>query len=1128
MINLRSTCLLLGMMCLASFSFGQAIPGVDSQNLQDLIQQLRAENLEESENKSQKASALGLPLRLEHSDGSVSELERFEGDFPVYVTTNNRIAAISTATLGLLPGGSTGYDLSGAGMIIGEWDGGAVRLTHQEFGGRAIQRDGATSISNHATHVAGTLMGSGVREDAMGMAPQATLWAHDWNSDNAEMADAASRGLLVSNHSYGNLAGWANGDWSNPGTTEWHWWGDVSISEQEDYKFGFYDGKTAAWDQIAASAPYYLIVKSAGNDRNNAGAVNHKVFINGEWQSSTEVRPRDGGQLGYDCLPTYSNAKNILTIGAVNDLPNGYAGPASVSISNFSSFGPTDDGRIKPDIVGNGVGLTSSTSAGDDTYGSLSGTSMSGPNVAGSLILLQELYQRYNNRFMLSSTLRGLAIQTADEAGNTPGPDYRFGWGLLNSTRAADMIHDNGVFQFMEEKNLMQNEASSTEIFVNGTDSVKITLCWIDPAGSVSSPALNDRTPKLVNDLDIRLISNEDTSIVFFPYLLNPDDPAAAAIQADNFRDNVEQIDAGILPAGTYTIRITHKGNLAGGSQWFSLLSNTPKTPCQLGIAQDVSVELLCGENTLAEFTVPGIEEGVAYEYSLDNQSFQPDPTFYELAAGTYQFWIRDENGCIGLQRLRIEPAVELVLTLEDESVFYAENDGLTSTLAYGTSYASGWGANPFSTFISADAVFATDDSANGTQGCGSLVNSAELTGRIAVFDRGGCEFGAKALKAQQAGALAAIIINNAAGAPAQMGPGAVGNLVNIPVFMITQEDGQALRNAINSGLVSFTFGTIRAMQPATCAQLEDGAVRPVLNAGSSDNVTFMWSNGTQTLHNENLAAGVYVLTITDESGCDTTFEYTVFNQPEPEILLEWENETCLNEGDGSFRIINPPSLQNFRILLNDEDIETMDINRLRPGNYEVTLIDTTNTCTYFTDFEIQQGYDFDLSEISGEETVIESIPYTYSVDPVPGATYFWESVGGSVVNGQGTPVAELQFLSVPNPYVKVKVQLEQCIKTTEKSVEINTTTVVNLHDNTSVKVMPNPFGQYVYVESDAEGKGPIQLELINMINQRVRQLTISGAGRTQMDTGDLLPGMYILNASDGQNNKAIKLIKHE
>ncbi len=133
--------------------------------------------------------------------------------------------------------------------------------------------------------------------------------------------------------------------------------------------------------------------------------------------------------------------KNILTVGAVNPIAAGYSSAADVLMSSFSSWGPTDDGRIKPDVVADGVGLTSSIASSNNAYATYSGTSMATPNVTGSLLLLQEYYvQLHPGIFMRSATLKGLTIHTADEAGPNPGPDYQFGWGArqCSQSRHAD------------------------------------------------------------------------------------------------------------------------------------------------------------------------------------------------------------------------------------------------------------------------------------------------------------------------------------------------------------------------------------------------------------------------------------------------------------------------------------------------------------------------------------------------------------------------------------------------------------------------------------------------------------------------------------------------------------------
>lgn len=111
------------------------------------------------------------------------------------------------------------------------------------------------------------------------------------------------------------------------------------------------------------------------------------------------------------------------------------------------------------------------------------------------------------------------------------------------------------------------------------------------------------------------------------------------------------------------------------------------------------------------------------------------------------------------------------------------------------------WGGSYLNTTSYGQLVLANDGTANPTLGCNALVNAAAIAGNIAVMDRGSCEFGTKALNAQNAGAVAAIIINNTGGL-IQMGAGAQSPNVTIPAIMITQADGNALKAQISGGTV--------------------------------------------------------------------------------------------------------------------------------------------------------------------------------------------------------------------------------------------------------------------------------------------------------------------------------------
>lgn len=492
----------------------------------------------------------------------------------VYNSAFNIGAGRSISTNKVWPGGPLNVSLTGAGLPnrLGVWDEGRVRSTHQEFGGRVALSDGAATLSEHATHVAGTMVASGVQANAKGMSYAATLRSYDWTNDANEMIQAAQNGMLISNHSYGNITGWRY----NQASSRWEWYGDPLISNVEDYKFGLYDERTAEWDEIAMNYPYYLICKAAGNDRGDNKSGSTWYYSNGTQGSGTAPGP-DGGSTGYDCISTYGTAKNILTVGAVNKIGgntgNGWTKVSDVVMSSFSGWGPTDDGRIKPDVVAPGVSIYSATQSSNTSYATLQGTSMATPAVSGSLLLVQQHYHNLKGKFMRSATLKGLAIHTADEAGTSEGPDYRFGWGMFNTASCVRFISDSNTNKF-EERSISNGQVQTVQFNADAGTPLRITISWTDRPGTpVSSNLLDNPAKMLVNDLDIRLTRKSDNQ-VFMPYVLNPASPGSAATTGDNFRDNVEMIHITAPQAGIYTLQITHKGVLSAPQPYSLFISN--------------------------------------------------------------------------------------------------------------------------------------------------------------------------------------------------------------------------------------------------------------------------------------------------------------------------------------------------------------------------------------------------------------------------------------------------------------------------------------------------------------------------------------------------------------------------
>ena len=497
-----------------------------------------------------------------------------ETGVPAYYMLRNLNAARTVSTDDVWPGGSGGFSLSGSGTSLGElgvWDGGGVFTNHRELTGRVTQMDSPGGTIAHATHVSGTMIAQGITGSAKGMSYQGTLAAYDWDDDTAEMASAAAAGMNVSNHSYGFVTGWYYDGY------DWYWYGDISISEIEDYGFGFYSAEAQELDEIACDAPYYMICRSAGNDRNDTGpgaGGGHYYWDGSTWAWGTTTRDPDGGSDGYDCISWNDTAKNILTVGAVNDITGGYTAPSDVVMTAFSCWGPTDDGRIKPDIVANGASLYSCSNSGTSNYTTMSGTSMSTPNASGSLNLLVRHYEAtHSGATPLASTMKAVLIQTADEAGPNAGPDYMFGWGLMNTLKAAQLIKaDSSSPERILEESLANGQTDEFYITSDGLSPIRISLAWTDPAGTPPAASLNPTMPMLVDDLDLRLV-RVTTSTTYQPYVLNPASPSSAATTGDNWRDNCEQVYLASPAADLYRITVSHKGTLAS-PQAYSLVSS--------------------------------------------------------------------------------------------------------------------------------------------------------------------------------------------------------------------------------------------------------------------------------------------------------------------------------------------------------------------------------------------------------------------------------------------------------------------------------------------------------------------------------------------------------------------------
>lgn len=559
---------------------------INRQNLQLIIEN-EEKSLNHQRQEIERLKKLGFQEFIEDKDGSFSQLMGIDiwGN-PIYLQTMNQ-NVVNTMGADVLHSGFDGFSLTGDQMIIGLWEAKNPRLNHEilressntPYQSRITYDTNTQSYTTsgndirHATLVAGTLIGNQTNSgsphqlDVRGLAYQANIHAYDWTLATSEMAMEALSGLLVANTSYGYNASFL----------------DKTI-------YGKYSEVSRDWDAIMCNAPFLQIVRPAGNTRDD----------------SPYIVPQVNEKDGFDLLESSGVSKNVLVVGAF-DLAD--AEPSEVDpvydLNDievlYSNWGPTDDGRIKPDITAHGHNVLSSSESSNYSYSSWSGTSMATAGVSGAITLLQ---QYYNEKFghlldpqevpyLWSSTIRALIIHTADEVGH-PGPDYKYGWGAMNALSAAEIIEERGRSTIIREENLQNHSEFKLNVVSNGYEPLVVTLAWTDPEGEAdeeTSPLLDNTALKLVNDLDVKLIRLDSNGNVINDNILLPwkmmesttydvNLLSAPATRGINNVDNVEKIEFPVaeLPeyGGVYQIVISHKGELVDNcveqGQNFSLI----------------------------------------------------------------------------------------------------------------------------------------------------------------------------------------------------------------------------------------------------------------------------------------------------------------------------------------------------------------------------------------------------------------------------------------------------------------------------------------------------------------------------------------------------------------------------
>ncbi len=440
------------------------------------------------------------------------------------------------------------YGLDGTGVDVLVFDSGLADSLHPDFAGRIFTNPAESTISGHSTHVAGTVGGSGAASTGVhaGMAPG---------------ADIISYGFVPAN---GFIPGFL---YSDPGDLEADYLDAITMfgADIANNSIGSNvapNGFPCSWegDYGATSALIDAIV------RGSLGAPFRTIFSAGN--------ERQGfAQCGatYRTTAPPANAKNHITVGALNSNDD--------SVTSFTSWGPADDGRLKPDIVLGGCqsngdfGVTSAsyTAQTGALYDIRCGTSMSAPAVTGIGALLSQDYRAQFPMLpeMRNSTLKILLAHSARDL-VTPGPDYQTGFGAAQADAAVDLLRSGA----WAEETVSQGEVFSAISLVGaGAPELKVTVAWDD------FPGTPNVTTALVNDLDVFLVSPSGTTHFAWTLGGTADPSAPAARDKLNKVDNIEQVVVDNPEPGAWLISVIGT-SVPTVSQVFSIASSEPLEGC--------------------------------------------------------------------------------------------------------------------------------------------------------------------------------------------------------------------------------------------------------------------------------------------------------------------------------------------------------------------------------------------------------------------------------------------------------------------------------------------------------------------------------------------------------------------
>lgn len=398
-----------------------------------------------------------------------------------------------------------GFGLTGDGVTIGVGDN-TSGIFHTDVADRILNYNPAP-MTNHGIHINCIAGGAAIVDPlAVSMTPKVSLINFFFsNVLSATGAMYKDHNMTITNNSY-------------------------TVVEGDCGYFGVYDLYSRFLDTMALQYPEVQHVFAAGNDGN---------------MTCPPYAPGYGTVGG-----GYQPSKNTIVVGSTKH---------NFRQADNQSRGPVRDGRIRPDIVAVGANVYSGLR--NNTYGWAGGTSMAAPQVASGLAVLTERYKQINSGTQPRADLLKTILMAGAMDLGTPGPDFSYGFGMMDVARSLAILNDHNYFTGDVGNN---DSAVLSFIVAPGSKQLRVLLYWNDVPASPYSAR------QLINDLDLTVTKPDgslhlplvpDENIV---NILNP------ATERKDRLNNVEQVTISTPGPGTYTITVRGH-NVPVGPQHFAV-----------------------------------------------------------------------------------------------------------------------------------------------------------------------------------------------------------------------------------------------------------------------------------------------------------------------------------------------------------------------------------------------------------------------------------------------------------------------------------------------------------------------------------------------------------------------------